>query len=115
MQAAIAPCTSTPASVSTGTRTTPPIPTQPMKKPATPPSASTKTRNVIGDFGARPAGMQEPRALADAGLLLRIPARSVHDHSGEHVGLQHDQHADEAGERDRMQEHEAQDRALVPE
>src|SRR6202008_642756 len=32
-----------------------------------------------------------------------------HDHSGEDVGLQHHQHADEAGQRDRVPEHEAQD------
>jgi hypothetical protein len=40
---------------------------------------------------------------------------SLHDHSGEHVGLQHHQNADEAGQHDRVAEDEAQDRALMPE
>jgi hypothetical protein len=35
---------------------------------------------------------------------------SLHDHSGEHVGLQHHQNADEAGQCDRVAEDEAQDR-----
>src|SRR3984893_6270968 len=40
-------------------------------------------------------------------------ALGVNDHPGEDVGLQHHQHADQAGQHDGMQEHEAQDRPLV--
>ena len=38
---------------------------------------------------------------------------SADDHAGEDIGLQHAQHADEAGEGDRVEEYLAQDRALV--
>ena len=34
---------------------------------------------------------------------------SVHDHAGEHIGLKRDQYADEAGQRDRVEEDEPQD------
>src|SRR5271165_2199566 len=48
---------------------------------------------------------------ASGGKSLRL----VDDHPGEHVGLQHDEPADEAGERDRVKEDVAQDRAFMAE
>src|SRR5215470_20131604 len=55
-------------------------------------------------------------AYFDAGLICSEfydDCPSLHDHSGEDVRLEHDQHADQAGQRDRMEEHEAQDRTFV--
>ena len=40
---------------------------------------------------------------------------SLHDHPGKDMSLQHDEHAEETGECDRVPEHETQDRALVTE
>src|SRR5260370_3369640 len=42
--------------------------------------------------------IRETRGLSDS-----IPSDGalLHDHSGEHIGLRHDQEADQAGERDR--------------
>ena len=38
----------------------------------------------------------------------------LNDHPGKHIGLQHHQNADQAGKRNRVEEHEAQDAAFMP-
>src|SRR6059058_1211794 len=50
-------------------------------------------------------------------ILVRLspPLSLVDDHTGEDVGLQHNQKTNEAGEHDRVPEDEAQDRAFMSE
>jgi hypothetical protein len=61
-----------------------------------------------------------PSAIAMAPIRCRSarPRNSLtllDDHAGEDIGLQHHQHADKAGEHDRVQKHITQDRAFMPE
>src|SRR6185503_2302618 len=121
MLAAIASWISTPPNVSPGTSNTPPMPMQPMKNPATP--AKTRTENIevnmtckyLSDSRRDRTDRKTPRLLGAGHMRVARGRASVHDHSGEHISLQHDQHADQTGKCYRVQEHEAQDRAFVAE
>src|SRR6516225_6146482 len=78
----------------------------------TPTLAPSAARDPEGPLNS---GNGMATAKVGAGRRPAAGARSLHDHSGKHVGLRHHKTANEAGEHDRMPEHEAQDRSLMPE